>query len=274
MLDELVLTRFNQLIDVRIAERSKQFPVDLAQIDRHAAAQGAFHSSSRLLQLHQAHERELEVRAIIAWESLVRVHKTLGCPLSETLREDLKSEIARVIQATHKELSDTLQERLQKTQVKVELSLNDAYSRTTRKHEVEIDLYVDSLGITQTTEGKHPMTQNYNFYGNVGAVQTGANAVANVIQNLGAEDRAALSSAIKQVRDALGGEASLSPQQRQELLEIADECSAQLGASSPNNTRLLSMFNVLGTAIQSIASAQPAYQALKVALLPLGITLP
>lgn len=118
------------------------------------------------------------------------------------------------------------------------------------------------------------MTQNYNFYGAVGSVQTGANATANVVQNLGADDRASLLSAIQQVRDALSNSPSVGEQQRSELLEIADECASQMTASAPNNTKLLTMFNVLGTAIQSIASAQPAYQALKGAILPLGITLP
>lgn len=116
--------------------------------------------------------------------------------------------------------------------------------------------------------------QHYNFYGAVGSVQTGANATANVIQNLGADDRATLSSAIQQVRDALSNAQTVGEQQRKELLEIADECVSQMSASSPNNTKLLTMFNVLGTSIQSIASAQPAYQALKIAVLPLGITLP
>lgn len=276
MLDQLLTNRFIQLLEVRLTERRKQFPIDLAQIDNHATTHGAFHSSMRMLQIHQAHEREIEVRAIIAWESLVRVHRTLGCSISETLREDMKGEMRRVIESAHKELSDTLQDRLKNSQIRIplSLSLDDAFAQTIRKHEIEADLYVDSIGATQSKEINHPMTQQYNFYGNVGAVQTGANAVANVIQNLGADDRAALSTAITQVREALGVSTSLTSQQQQELIEIANECSIQLESTAPNSTKLLSMFNVLGTAIQSIASAQPAYQALKTALLPIGITLP
>jgi hypothetical protein len=83
-----------------------------------------------------------------------------------------------------------------------------------------------------------------------------------------------LSAALAQVREALGLDVSLPERQKRESLEIADECSTQIASQSPNSTKLLNMFNVLGTAIQSIASAQPAYQALKIALLPLGIILP
>ena len=84
MLDSFLLDRFKSLSAVRIAERGKAFPMELAQIDATAAATGTFHSGGRLKKVHRAHERELEVRAIIAWESLVRVHRTFGSPLPGT----------------------------------------------------------------------------------------------------------------------------------------------------------------------------------------------
>lgn len=274
MLDKTLLRRFHQLIEVGLVERNKQFPIDLMHIDSQASARGAFHAGSRLRQMHQAHVRELEIRAIIAWQSLVRVHRTLGCSMSDALRKDLKGEINRVIEQMCIELDNSLQERLSKTSLTAPLSLDDACKNTVRKHEIEADLYVDSIETAQSREGKNSMAHHYNFYGNVGAVQTGGNAVANVLQNLGTEDRAAISAAVVQVRETLGLDSSLVPAQRHDLIEITDECVAELMSASPNNTKLLSMFNVLGTSIQSMASTQPAYQALKTALLPLGITLP
>ena len=123
-------------------------------------------------------------------------------------------------------------------------------------------------------QGAYPMTHNFNFHGNVGSVQTGANAIANVVQNLGADERTALVSALQQVKEAIGIAPSLAEPRRQEILKVAHECSSQIESESPNDTKLLAMFNVLGTTIQSIASAQPAYQALKTALFAIGITLP
>jgi hypothetical protein len=177
-------------------------------------------------------------------------------------------------QTAFAELSASLEERVKRSQLNMSVSLTDALRASLAKHEVEIDLYVDSLTNSQAGEGKHPMTQNYNFYGAVGSVQTGANSVANTVQNLGGDDRAALTAALQQVREAVVVAPAVGEQQRRELIEIADDCATQMASESPNNTRLLTMFNVLGTAIQSIASAQPAYQALKVALVPLGISLP
>lgn len=172
------------------------------------------------------------------------------------------------------ELTSSLDGRTKKSGLNMPVSLTEAYGAVKAKHDIEVDLYVDSLSRLDEGRATGALMQHYNFYGTVGSVQTGANATANVIQNLGADDRAALSSAVQQVRDALSNAPTVAEQQRKELLEIADECVSQIAASSPNNTKLLTMFNVLGTAIQSIAGAQPAYQALKVAVLPLGITLP
>ena len=272
MLDQTMQNRITKLVEVKFTERRRQFPIELVQIDSQAAMRGMFHSSVRVQQTQQAHERELEVRAVLAWESLVRVHRILGQPLSETLRDDLKIEIRRHIDDALNELVGSLDERVKKSGVNLSVSLDEAHHAVIDTHEIEVDLYVDSL--TTAIEDTKAVTQNYNFYGTVGSVQTGANASANVIQNLGSEDRGALVSAIQQVRDAIANSSFTREQQRKELLEIADDCTSQIAASSPNNTKLLTMFTVLGTAIQSIASAQPAYQALKVAVLPLGITLP
>lgn len=272
MLDQKLQARFEQLVDVQVTERRRLFPQELSQFDAQATAKGTLRSGAHVHQIHRAHQHELDVRVILTWESLVRVHRTFGQPISDTLREDLKSEIHRHIDQAMAELTDSLNERTQKTGISMPVSLTDAYSATLKKHDVEIDLYVDSL--SETAGGASTMTQNYNFYGAVGSVQTGAHATANVVQSLGADDRASLTSAIQQVRDALTQASPLGEQQRKELLEVADECSTQISSDSPNNTKLLTMFNLLGTAIQSIASAQPAYQALKLAVLPLGITLP
>lgn len=274
MLDSTMQDRFETLVEVKMAERRKLFPLDLRQIDSQAAARGMLNSSIRILQTQQAHERELEVRAILTWESLVRVHRTFGQPISNSLRDDLKGEIHKRIDQAMGDLTTSLDGRNKTRKLNMSVSLTDAYDSVTAKHDIEVDLYVDSLSKHDEERASGTLMQHYNFYGIVGSVQTGANATANVIQNLGADDRAALSSAVQQVRDALSNTPTVGEQQRKELLEIADECVSQISASSPNNTKLLTMFNVLGTAIQSIAGAQPAYQALKVAVLPLGITLP
>jgi hypothetical protein len=225
-------------------------------------------------QMRLAHERELEVRAILTWESLVRAHKNLGGSLELISREDLKGEIRNKVQgfavALTTSISHSTQNVRQGLVSQTDISLESARQRALQKHEVEIDLYMDSLEVPENNRQGH----QYIFYGSVGAVQTGANATANVTQNLGASDRDAIIQALELARDAIGQTEALSVQQRQELTAIARECETEMRSAEPNNTKLRGMFNVLATSIQTMASTRGAYDALKSALLPLGITLP
>jgi hypothetical protein len=272
MLDPVINERFLKLLDSRIQERRKLFPIDIKKIDYEANAKGMYHSSTRILQIRKAYEHELDVRAILAWQSLHRVHQTFGAQIEDELRADFKFAINHLISNIFDELSISLASNFQSIPANIDLSLTEARVATTFKHEIEIDLYIDS--ISNSNLHLKPMTQNYNFYGNIGAVQTGASATANIVQNLSDSDKNALQESLAQVISALENAASIASQQKNDLIEITQDCITTLNSSNPNNTKLLTMFNVLGTAIQSISSAQPAYQALKIAVLPLGINLP
>ncbi|MDP1634428.1 MAG: hypothetical protein Q8L69_07075 [Gallionellaceae bacterium] len=136
--------------------------------------------------------------------------------------------------------------------------------------------FLPLLGLSSISQaqGASPMTLTINNYGTVGSVQTGANAVANVVQNLGANERASLAAALQQFKEAIEIEPSLTEPERQKLLEIAQECTSEISSGSPDDTKLRKIFNVLGTTIQSLASAPAAYQVMKTSFLACGIDLP
>ena len=270
MLDKALSDRFSRLLEVRIAERTRHFSDELRRLKFQAASKGMYRSGGYASQVFQAHERELEIRTIIAWESLVRAHKTLGvgsgCEISSPFKEEMRSKVDSFVA----ELTSSLLNATRDLPVAVSLSLAQMQSHLLKKHEVEIDLYEDSIVQME----KAPTSSSYNFYGSVGAVQTGAHSQANVVQNLGTADQSALVQALELAREAIRSAGEIGDRKQHELIEIVTECRSELDASSPNNTKLLTLFNVLATSIQTISSAQPAYQSLKSALLPLGITLP
>lgn len=136
--------------------------------------------------------------------------------------------------------------------------------------------FLPLLGLSSPlqVQGASPMIQNFTFHGNVGSVQTGANAVANVVQNLGMNERASLATALQQFKTAIESESSLTEIQKQKLLEITQKCSNEIGSESPDGTKLNDMFNVLGTTVQTLASAPVAYQVLRTTFLACGINLP
>ena len=114
----------------------------------------------------------------------------------------------------------------------------------------------------------------YNFYSPVGSVQTGPNAVATVVQNLGSQDREALLQALDVVKRALGTIEGLPGSLKGEIIELVTEAQTETAKERPNGTRLQSILTAIATAIQTVGSLQPAYQVFKTALLPFGMFLP
>jgi len=261
--------RVSRAIQAGMAPRNRELPLAIGALDAKAAMSGSFHSGGRLWDNQQAIAQDLRTRGVIIWAALVRAHRALGAPNDGALRQDLKEAFGLAFDLEADALTNMLNEILAKSAIKAGLSLADVAAETRHKHELEVDLYVDSLA-PAAAPAHLPV---YNFYGAVGAVQTGAASVAHVVQNLNAGDKASLVAALDEVKTAFAT-APAPPPNRDELIEIADECVAEVQSASPNNSRLRGMFDVLSSSVQAIASAPGAYQALKVALVPLGILLP
>ena len=275
MLDEKVIERATRLIEVQWNERRNQVPMEISRVKGEANTRGVFHSSMTVLQIKDICEREIEIRSVIVWQSLVRVLRLLGGVPQQNLAEDLKHFVQQRVNEAYEELTRVLSANLMGMMKIEQVSLTPSRDHVIAKHEIEIDLFIDSqAGSSKEPQATVDSTSNYHFYGNVGAVQTGPGAEANVVQNLGTEDRAALEQALSLAREAISVAETISRGKREELLEIVDEATSELSKEKPNNTKLQTVFSTIATTIQSLASAQPAYQALKGALIPLGIILP
>lgn len=275
MLEPILLDRLKRLTDVAFAERQNQVPLEIMAVNAEANKRGMFHSSHRLLQIHSIYAQELGIRVQIVWQSLVRVHRTLGSSVTDSLRSDLKHVIRDYATSIYRELTGLLEGAYSGTSITMgKANLDDARDLAVDKHLAEVDVYVDSLTTAQSFSGATPVAGTYNFYGPVGAVQTGSGATANIVQTLNSEDRASLLTALAQVRTALETSSIVTEVQRTELSGIAGECERELLAANPNSTKLMALLVVLGMTIQTIANARPAYEALRTAVLPLGITLP
>lgn len=267
--------RFARLLTVGIDERESVFLDDVRMLDRTAASRGTFHDGSHFANMSNLHESELGVRTEIAWQCLVRAFESSGSPISEDLAQDLKSVLQDAIISFANRLNQSLQAyvaRLPAGARSDRTDLDAPARHLIRKHDVEIEIYVESVVSRRDDQGS--TSAQYNFYGAVGAVQTGANAQANVVQNMSGPDKSALVEAIQLAQDAIERASELERTKQLELLDIASECKVEVVAEAPNSTKLLTMLHVLATSIQTVASAKPAYQALRVALLPLGVTLP
>jgi hypothetical protein len=274
MIDELLADRFKRQIAVKFEERKRPLLGGIRDIDAQAAARGMFQSSTRVLQLQKLFFDELEKRAALAWQSLVRAHQAIGTPVDTALREGLKALISEVISNISAELAPMLEEQVARSGLQnnsfipkiEEAALPNVFA----KYEVEADLYVDSLR-PYAANAAQTVTppQHYYFYGPVGSFQTGANSTANVTQTLGG-DKDVLLKALSLAYEAIKTAESIGEQKRKELLAVTEECVQQVQTAEPNNTKLFALFNVLTMAIQTIPNAVPAYNALQAAVTLIG----
>ena len=273
MLDSTFLDRVSRLTSVRLADRRQDFPAEITKIAADMNARGVLHSSVHVQLSKVAHTRELDVRALIVWESIVHVHRTIGAPADSTLRDDFKSLLQTQIQEAYTELNGTYVQTAKRFGGQRDQSdLGDTLPRAQAKIELEVDLYVDSL--RPAAMDTMTAAPTYNFYGNVSSVQTGAHSIAHNVQNLGSEEKENLIAALVKVTEAITNGQSLPERQRSELAAMAHEAQLELNSSDPNNTKLFTIFNVLAGTVQALPAAQPAYQVLKAALLPMGVVLP
>jgi hypothetical protein len=138
----------------------------------------------------------------------------------------------------------------------------------------EIDLLI--LRLYSSSEKKSVPIQKqtiYNINSQGGIVQTGneSKAVSISITSINKKEIIKsldlISKSIKMAHDI---EANI----KDETKEVIEELKLEIEKQKPNGMKVSSLLFGLATAIQTIASIKPFYDALKAAILPLGIHLP
>jgi hypothetical protein len=231
------------------------------------SVRGMLQSSATGHGLLRLYSQELEIRASLAWKVAVRILRDTDLGSDGDLRSDLKELIGTAIDLASSTLETDLKTHLQKYRLP-ELSLDARRNEARERHEVEIDLYMDSR---DKNRDRAQAAGQYNFYGNVGAVQTGSNAVAHVIQHIGAAEKERLLTAVQAVEEVIKQAAQLETTQRAELLQIASDTKENLNSDTPNKMKLHMTLDVLASAVQGIASGGAAYEALRGAMAMIGM---
>jgi len=142
MFSEKFLERANRLIDIQFVERRKQVPLAISKVKNEHNARGVLRSSMTDARIKEICEGEIEIRAILAWQSLVRVLQTLGIQSSDDIAVDLKEFLSAVINSSYAELTQILSQNLMNMMTTEQVSLEEARDHVIAKHEIEIDIYV------------------------------------------------------------------------------------------------------------------------------------
>lgn len=229
------------------------------------------HRGGKYILLAQEFRSELGRRAKILWRNLHRAHGSRSNSTNDVradLMDAFKAGLEEIVAAMRPEFSALMKDAPGK-HADVTSVLNDARDHEFARHEVEIEHYVADLEEV-AKRGARP-AGGYHFYGHVGAVMTGAGAVAHVVQNIGTEERETLRSALDLVRQTLKADSQLPERDRREVLELTDEATEEISKDSPNTKRLSMALQSIAATVQGIASGPAAYEVLRTAAAAIGI---
>jgi hypothetical protein len=233
-------------------------------------------SSMTFSRIHSLCKTEIRNRARIVWQMLFRALNAVKVHYSEELASTLKKEVEKYFPNNLPKFTPILTEAAQLSGYTGKLpDLSNDRAQALAEVYGEIGLYVLALHSAEQEEEKSGSQQNiYQFYSPVGAVQTGPNAIANVVQTLDSQDREVLLQALDTIKQALAVAEELAGYSKEEIVDLVEEAQTELMEEKPNGLRLRSIITTVATTIQTVSILQKAYQALKVAVLPLGIQLP
>ena len=276
MLDPKIAGLARPMIQVQFDERRKQVERDIGQVASEAVMAGAGRSGILIVEIREICAREVGIRALLIWQALVRVMSNLGVEPDENLAAALKNEVENYSPRALADLTDILNKNTRNIGCGEPEPLESAWGQAMRKVYAEIDLFVASLFANTQRKQKQPDSSRsvFNFYSPVGVFQTGAGATAGVTQIFGSQEQEALIRALDLVKQNLINSEGLAGDLREEMLDLIEEGQTEVKKPKPNGMRIQSVLMAVATTIQTVGSLQPAYQALKAALLPLGIFLP
>ena len=153
--------------------------------------------------------------------------------------------------------------------------MHEAREHVFAKIGTEIDLFVEGLvRRIQQQPGTSEGSSTFHFHSAVGAVQTGHGSTTNVVQHIGTQERETLLKALALVKDALSKLPDTSGVSKTEIVEVVEDAHAEIQKPAPNRIKMASILTTIGDTIRVLGSMNSAYQSLKIALLPYGLTLP
>lgn len=278
MLDPKIVELASERIRIEVEDLNKRLSEEIAQSASKAAARGRFYSSPHVLEIFKLCKVNIHNKAQLIWIILHRFITTAGVSHSEDISDELKKIVINHLSRNFEK--DTFRGKIPKLHGSpreydnLESDLDGEREKAIRKISTEIDLFAESLKSKESKSGDKSSSTILNIYSPVGSIQTGPNSTAYVTQNIDTEAREKILTALNSVEEAIRDIASLPYHPKDEILELIHEGKSEVGKSKPNTTKIRTLLQTIAVSIQTVGSLQPAYEGLKLALTPLGITLP
>ena len=277
MLPEKAHELARSLIHAEREGRIANLDMEVTAIYSEMIKSGALHSTTTVQLIGKLCARELAVRARFIETHLFRVVSETLTELPTDLGEGLKQEGKLYIHEDALTLRNHAQEKANSAYPGQSILARDQVeseeSRAIQRFLASVGFFVARL---EARAGRPAAASSatINIHGPVGAVQTGAGAVANIAQGLTRDDLEKLRRVLEDLAVHLDDFGELSDARRAELKEVIGEAAKETSASAPNSTKLGGALMAIASTVQGVASGQGAYLALRDMLMLLGFPMP
>jgi hypothetical protein len=282
MFDAQVTGIVQRGVEARRFAWSARFQDEIGRVENDLALRGLGDSGALLKAVADACIKEIESRAADIWEDLYRALVATGVRSSPELPTELK----RFFNELFRVYTDEPQRRFEGTYDRIgggSPALRTAVGFDGRVYgarariESEIELFSRSL------ERRSHMNQSggdtiFQIYAPVGVIQTGADAKADIVQNLNTGARKEFTELLRQIEDQLAETRTLEATQVAELRDAINETREEMGKPRPSRAMLFAKLQVIASLISAATQSAPVlksgYESLRTALAAHGIALP
>jgi hypothetical protein len=280
VIDKEIINIFNERIAIEINEQNNILRIEFDKIISEMSGRGILRSSVTIRRITDLCAIAIKFRAQLIWQTLFRCITTAGISYSSELPKELKTIASNNLPESMLDMNIFIQQAVKLTgftrlSKRITNELCSARNQVLAKTYSEIELFVFALRKKEAVmTGDKPSTI-FNIYSPVGSIQTGDNAFANNIsQNVDSGIRDKILESLNEIQISINQPGVELSNPREELIDLIQESKDEIQQSKPNITRLKSLLTTIGTSIQVISSAKPAYDTLKQGLTFLGIYLP
>jgi hypothetical protein len=272
MPSESRLSLIRERISIEMEERTQRFKREVGTIKSEMSARGMLMSGMTQDRISRAIENEMQVRLRLMWQTVARVLSIEGVAVSAELKTQVTSLLADQLDRHMDDLATQHQRTAKMMGTSSALKpLDSMKSFALRKINSEVELSLLEADMSDDPERRKAPV---NIYRPVGVVQTGHGSTAALTLNFSHSARDELRDALEEVTQAVRENHDLSERERAHIIDLAEEVGTELESDEPNSPRVVGALSGIGTAIQTLGSAQAAYKALKAAASLVGLQLP
>ena len=277
MLPEAAVTYFGQLSSREFATAAVELNRKVREFQQDCNRRGVgAGGGSNDLRLAAIYTEGLAACKRIVMQCIERVHTDFGSSADEDVKGQLIEIGTRALDAQHHGLEDAYRRYFESrgTVSKYSSGLGQRHQMLAVALTNSISEYFWQLRNVPMKSQQFGAGVKIVNNGSIGVIQTGANSTATVQQQLSRGHAVSLIDALEKLLGALAVENGMEAGAKTALQNTIGKASAELKKENPDKAQLVDWLTVLASTVQAIASAQPAYEALRSAAKAfLGISL-